>query len=85
MSILLGSILMTKSVPVYGKAATYKKRKSDLIMLQEISSKHFQMKSYQYNKIYRNNYHNLILSICIFAPSYYHTSKIHILSISESY
>ena len=46
MSILMGSILMTKSVPVYGKATTYKKRKSDLIMLQEISSKHFQMKSY---------------------------------------
>ena len=58
---------MTESVPIYGNAITYKKRNSDLIMLQEISSKHFQMKSFQCYKSYPNNYHNLNLSKCIFA------------------
>ena len=55
---------MIESVPIYGKANTYKKRNSDLIMLQEISSKHFQMKSFQCYKSYPNYYYNLILSKC---------------------
>ena len=63
----MDSLLMTESVLIYGNAITYKKRNSDLIMLQEISSKHFQMKSFQCYKSYPNNYHNLILSKCIFA------------------
>ena len=58
---------MIESVPIYGKANTYKKRNSDLIMLQEISSKHFQMKSFQCYKSYPDNYHNLILRKSIFA------------------
>ena len=63
----MDSLITTESVPIYGKATTYKKRNSDLIMLQEINSKHFQMKSYRCYKNYPNNYHNLILIKCILA------------------